>query len=186
MPSFEIQYQTHQAVKSQVLADFVAEWTEIELPKEHVAYTNWVMYFDGSKMPAGLGAGVIFIFPTGDVTKYVLQIMYTDSNNTAECEALLHGLQMAVSMAIQRLEVRGDSNLAISQINAGFDSKDQKIMAYRNVVMQIPARLDGLEFHHAQRDANQAADTLARLGARQELVPINTSLERSPKTRSSS
>src|SRR5512141_468664 len=52
--------------------------------------------------------------------------MYTDSNNAAEYEALLHGLRMAVSMGIQRLEVRGDSNLAISQINGDFDAKDPK------------------------------------------------------------
>src|SRR3954447_11611013 len=52
--------------------------------------------------------------------------MYTDSNNAAEYEALLHVLRMAVSMGIQRLEVRGDSNLAISQINGDFDAKDPK------------------------------------------------------------
>ena len=46
--------------------------------------------------------------------KAILQILYTDSNNVAEYEALLHGLRMAVSMGIQRLEVRGNSNLAIS------------------------------------------------------------------------
>ena len=40
---------------TQVLADFVAEWTEAELPKEYVAYSNWIMHFDGSKMLAGLG-----------------------------------------------------------------------------------------------------------------------------------
>jgi len=75
------------------------------------------MYFDGSKMLAGLGAGVILTSPTGDTVRYILQIMYTDSNNAAEYEALLHGLRMAVSMGIQCLEVRGDSNLSISQIN---------------------------------------------------------------------
>lgn len=57
--------------------------------------------------------------------------MHTDSNNTAEYEALLHGLRMAVSMGIQRLEVRGDSNLAISQVIGDFDAKDPKIAAYR-------------------------------------------------------
>ena len=82
------------------------------------------MYFDGSKMLARLRAGVILISPTGDTVRYVLQIMYTDSNNAAEYEARLHGLRLAVSMGIQRLEVRGDSNLAISEINGDFDAKD--------------------------------------------------------------
>ena len=132
---FDITYKPRRAIKSQVLADFIAEWTEAELPKEYGAYSNWIMHFDGSKMLAGLGAGVVLMSPTGDTVQYVLQIMYTDCNNAAEYEAVLHGLRMAVSMGIQRLEVRGDSNLAISQINGDFDAKDPKMAAYRNVVL---------------------------------------------------
>ena len=73
--------------------------------------------------------------------------MYTDSNNAAEYEALLHGLWMAVYMGIQHLEVRGDSNLAISQINGDFDANDPKMAAYRNAVLKMSARFEGLEFH---------------------------------------
>ena len=104
--------------------------------------------------------------------------MYTDSNNAAEYEALLHGLRMAVSMGIQRLEVRGDSNLAISQINGDFDAKDPKMAAYRNAVLKMSARFEGLEFHHIARENNQAADVLARIGAKRDAVPPNISLER--------
>ena len=87
------------------------------------------MHFDGSKMLTGLGVIVVLTSPTGDTICYVLQILYTDSNNAAEYEALLHGLRMDVSMGVQRLEVRGDSNLAISQINGHFNAKDSKMAA---------------------------------------------------------
>ena len=97
---FDITYKPRRAIKSQVLADFVAEWTEAELPKEYDAYSNWVMYFDGSKMLAGLGAGIVLTSPTGDTVQCVLQIMYKDSNNAAEYEALLHSLRMPTSMGI--------------------------------------------------------------------------------------
>src|SRR3989337_1191278 len=137
-----------------------------------------MMYFDGSKMLAGLGAGVILTSPMGDTVRYVLQILYTDSNNAAEYKALLHGLRMAVSMGIQCLEVRGDSNLAISQINGDFDAKDPKMMAYRDAVLKILARFEGLEFHHVDLDSNQAADILARMGAKRDPVPPNTFVER--------
>ena len=92
----------------------------------------------------------------------MLQILYTNSNNAAEYEALLHGLRMAVSMGIQRLEVCGDSNLA-AQINGDFDAKDPKMAAYRNAVIKMSARFEGLEFHHVARESNQAADVLARM-----------------------
>ena len=97
--------------------------------------------------------------------------MYMDSNNIAEYEALLHGLRMAVSMGIQRLEVHKDSNLAISQINEDFDAKDPKMAACRNAVLKMSARFEGLEFHHIARENNQAADVLARIGAKCDVVP---------------
>ena len=136
------------------------------------------MHFDGSKMLAGLGAGVVLTSPTGDTVQYVLQILYTDSNNADEYEALLHRLRMAVSMGIQRLEVRGDSNLPISQINGDFDAKDPKTAAYRNAVLKMSARFEGLEFHHVAQDNNQAADVLARIGVKRDAVPPKIFLER--------
>ena len=70
LPS-NVTYKPRQAIKSQVLADFVTEWTEAELPKEYDTYSNWVMYFDGSKMLAGLEAGVILTSSTGDTDCYI-------------------------------------------------------------------------------------------------------------------
>ena len=81
-------------------------------------------------------------------------------------------------MGIQRLEVRGDSNLAISQINGDFDAEDPKMAAYRNAVLKMSARFEGLEFHHIARESNQAADVLARIGAKCDPVPPNIFLER--------
>ena len=81
-------------------------------------------------------------------------------------------------MGIQCLEVRGDSNLAISQINGDFDAKDPKMAAYRNAVLKMSARFEGLEFHHIARDNNQATDVLARIGAKRDVVPPNIFLER--------
>ena len=49
--------------------------------------------------------------------------------------------------------------------------------AYRNVVLKISARFEGLEFHHVARDSNQAADILARIGAKRDPIPPNTFVE---------
>ena len=74
-------------------------------------------------------------------------------------------------MGIRCLEVRGDSNLAISQINGDFDAKDPKMAAYHNAVLKLSARFEGLEFHHVARGNNQAANILARIGAKRDAVP---------------
>ena len=53
------------AIKSQVLADFVAEWTEIQMPPAAVDLEYWTMYFDGSLMKKGTGVGLVFVSPLG-------------------------------------------------------------------------------------------------------------------------
>src|SRR3954465_13399018 len=50
--------------------------------------------------------------------------------------------------------------------------------AYRNVVLKMSVRFEGLEFHHIARENNQVADVLARIGAKRVAVPPNIFLER--------
>ena len=59
-----------------------------------------------------------------------------------------------------------------------FDAKDPKMAAYRNAVLKMSARFEGLEFHHVVRENNQAADILARICAKRDPVPPNIFLER--------
>jgi ribonuclease HI len=72
------------------------------------------MYFDGSKMINGSGAGVVLESPKGDLLQYVLQIHFTATNNVAEYEALLHGLCMAKEIGITRIICHGCSELVVN------------------------------------------------------------------------
>jgi ribonuclease HI len=75
------------------------------------------MYFDGSLKLQGASVGILFIAPRGEQLRYVLQLLFSASNNTAEYEALIHGLNIAISLGIKRLMVYRDSLVVISQIN---------------------------------------------------------------------
>ena len=50
------------------------------------------MFFDGSKMLNGAGAGIVLVSPRKDEMRYILQIYFPATNNEAEYEALLYGL----------------------------------------------------------------------------------------------
>ena len=52
------------------------------------------------------------------------------------------------------------------------------MVAYRNAILKMSARFEGLEFHHIARENNQATDVLARIGANRKAVPPNIFLER--------
>ena len=112
----DITYERFKAIKSQVLADFEAEWLELQQPKKPDMSNNWTMYFDGSKRKEGAGAGVILTSPKGDRMMYVLRMNWKNaSNNEAEYEALIHGMKMAKICGATRIVIYGDSNLIVQQ-----------------------------------------------------------------------
>jgi ribonuclease HI len=131
----------------------------------------WRMYFDGSLKLQGAGAGILFIAPEGEQLKYALQLLFPASNNAAEYEALIHGLNIAISLSIKRLMVYGDSMVVISQINKEWDCSNDSIGKYCTAVRKLEDKFEGLEFHHVERDRNAAADALSKLGSSRTQVP---------------
>ena len=104
-----IAYAPRTAIKSQVLVDFIVEWTEVQMPPAVVDQEYWTMYFDGSLMKKGARAGLVFVSPLGVPMRYMVQLHFPSSNNTAEYKALVNGLRIAIELGIRRLDVRGDS-----------------------------------------------------------------------------
>jgi hypothetical protein len=63
---FYIEFCPWKAIKSQILADFVSEWTEIQMPPPKERPEHWIMYFDGALNLEGAGVGVLLISPQGE------------------------------------------------------------------------------------------------------------------------
>jgi ribonuclease HI len=59
------------------------------------------MYFDGSYTLKGAGASVVLIPPERDILKYAIQIEFSATNNIAEYEGLVTGLQLAKDLSIR-------------------------------------------------------------------------------------
>jgi hypothetical protein len=104
-----LSFAPRKAIKSQVLADFLAEWTDTQLPTTPIQPELWTMYFDGSLMKTGAGAGLLFVSPLGKHLRYVMRLHFPTSNNVAEYEALVNGLRTAVELGVRRLDAQGDS-----------------------------------------------------------------------------
>ena len=172
----DIKFEAKKAIKSQAIADFLAEWIEQQQPTE-VHSEHWTMFFDGSKMLNGSGAGVVLVSPRGDKLRYVLQIHFDSSNNEAEYEALLYGLRMAISLGVRRLMVYGDSDLVVNQVMKEWDVRSPAMTGYCNAVRKLEKKFEGLELHHIPRLKNQAADDLAKIGSKREAIPSGVFLE---------
>ncbi|HEX4852156.1 MAG TPA: reverse transcriptase-like protein, partial [Puia sp.] len=65
----------------------------------------WTMFFDGACAKEGSGAGVVFLSPTGKLLKSSFLLRFDCTNNIAEYEALLLGLNIALKHGIKMLRV---------------------------------------------------------------------------------
>jgi ribonuclease HI len=132
-------YAPRKAIKSQILADFVAEWTDTQLPTLQIQAECWTLYFDGSVMKTGAGAGLLFVSPLGEHMRYAVRLHFPASNNMAEYEALLCGLKIAIEIGVKHLDVRGDSQLVIDQVMKNVSCHDDKMEAYCKAVRALRA-----------------------------------------------
>jgi hypothetical protein len=101
-------YAPRKAIKSQILADFITDWTDTQLPPPQIQAECWTLYFDGSVMKTGVGAGLLFTSPRGEHMRYAVRLHFPASNNMVEYDALLCGLRIAIETGIKHLDVRGD------------------------------------------------------------------------------
>jgi ribonuclease HI len=168
-----LSFAPRRAIKSQVLADFLAEWVDTQLPTAPIQPKLWTMYFDGSLMKSRAGAGLLFISPLGKYVRYVLRLHFPASNNVAEYEALVNGLRIAVELGVRRLDARGDSQLVIDHVMKNSHCRDQKMEAYCDEVWRLEDKFHGLELNHVARRYNETADELAKIASGRTTVPSN-------------
>jgi ribonuclease HI len=168
-----LSFAPRKAIKSQVLADFLAEWVDTQLPTALIQVELWTMYFDGSLMKTGAGAGLLFISPLGKHVRYVIRLHFPASNNVAEYEALVNGLRIAVELGVRRLDARGDSQLVIDQVMKNSHCRDRKMEAYCDEVRRLEDKFYGLELNHVARRYNKTADELAKIASGRMMVPPN-------------
>jgi ribonuclease HI len=166
-----ILFAPRKAIKSQVLADFVAEWVDTQLPTAPIQPELWTMYFVGSLMKTGAGASLLFISPLGKHVRYVLRLHFPASNNVAKYEALVNGLRIAVELGARCLDARGDSQLVIDQVMKNSHCRDRKMEAYCDEVRRLEDKFYGLELNHIARRYNETADELAKIASGRTTVP---------------
>ena len=123
LDEFEIRYKPRTAVKGQVLADFIAEFTPSNIPAQPTEATKmaldlpiWRLSVDGAANSQGSGASLILTSPDGIDVEYALGFEFQALNNEAEYEAVIARLNLAHSMEADQLEICSDSQLLVKWI----------------------------------------------------------------------
>ena len=170
LSKFDIEYRPRTAVKGQVVADFIAEFT---LRDGQVAEEKgqWNIYIDGSSNRRAEGAGVVIQTLEGDKIQCMIRLDFPTTNNEAEYEALVAGLDLAKAMGAEKIVVHCDSQVVTNQINGDYECKNDKMKRY---LEEVKYRISNLEVKFIQipREENGCADHLAKAASAEfMLVP---------------
>ena len=181
LSEFDIRYRPKTAIKGQVLADFVMEFSPVELAESTRAGDNlpiWKLSIDGASNAQGSGAGLILTSPEGIDIEYALRFGFHTSNNEAEYEAVIAGLNLAHSLEVDQLEVYSDSQMVVRQIEDTYEAKSETMVLYFQKVRDLLKKFVLVQVKHVPRAENSRADALDKLAtALQEDLGRSTPVE---------
>ena len=108
LSEFDIQYRLRTAIKGQVMADFIAEYTQLE-GKGAEDLRQWSIHTNGSLNRNAGGVGVVIKTSEGDKIECMIRLDFPTTNNEAEYEALVARLDLAKAAGVGSLIVHCDS-----------------------------------------------------------------------------
>ncbi|XP_073300514.1 uncharacterized protein [Primulina huaijiensis] len=156
---YDIAYKPRVAIKAQALTDFLIEM--IQLEEEEV----WRVFVDIASNFSGYGVRVVLIAPSGEKVKLALRIDSWVTNNEAEYEAVLAGLQAAQEVGASRVIIYSDSQLVAQQIKGAYEAKNEKMVKYLGIITARATSLIDWGIEQIPREENVEADTLAKMAA---------------------
>ena len=142
LTEFDIHYVTRKSIRWSIVADHLAllpisdgRAIDDDFLDEDVAavtsLSSWRMYFDGATNHSGYEIGVLLISPHGDYILRSICLAFSDRhpamNNIVEYEACILGLETTLELGIRQMEVFGDSNLVLIQIQGHWKTRDVKL-----------------------------------------------------------
>ncbi|XP_016650487.1 PREDICTED: uncharacterized protein LOC107881363 [Prunus mume] len=186
LSEFAFRYVPQKSIKRQAIADFLADnpGEEIEnmdsmdianadlLTRAHsclnnpiysVHLTPWKLYFDGSKTDSASGAEIVLEDPRGIKRCYSFQLNFQCTNNKAEYEALIIGLEMLVELGIQSVEILGDSMLVLIQIAGEYKCLSTSLVVYLVAARNPLSEFREATWEHIPREENLAANEMAQI-----------------------
>lgn len=132
---------------------------------------RWLLMVDGAARgnPGDAGCGAAIYDENGIVVKELSRYLGRATNNVAEYEGLLMGLEALIELGPKNVIVQSDSQLMVRQLNGEYRVKDEKLKALFDHAMRLLRQFDSYRILHVRREMNKLADRLANLGIDQAI-----------------
>lgn len=120
------------------------------------------VYIDGGARgnPGPAGIGVVILDERKKKIKELYKYIGEATNNIAEYNALIYGLEEALSLAPDKVVVKMDSELVARQLSGDYRVKDEGIKPLFEKALGILKQFNAFEIKHINREKNKDADKL--------------------------
>ena len=127
------------------------------------------MHTDGSSNRQVGGAGVVLLSPEGDVIECMIRLDFPTTNNEAEYEVLVAGLDLARAIRAISVVIYCGSQVITNQVNGDYKCKGERMKRYMD---QVKRRVDDLQAKIVQifRGKNEQADCLAKAASVEHMI----------------
>ena len=116
----------------------------------------WKLSIDGASNAQASGAGLILTSPEGIDIEYALRFGFQASNNEAEYEAVIAGLNLAHSLEVDQLVVCSDSQLVVRQIEDTYEAKSGRMILYLQKVQDLLKKFVLVQVKHVPIAENES------------------------------
>ncbi|CAL8117362.1 unnamed protein product [Prunus armeniaca] len=153
------------------LADFLAHHPahgqegelEVEIGMAHMEKNYCTMYFDGSSTETRSGAGVVIESPQGQRWQFAFQLDFKCTNNQAEYEVLIIGLEILKEMKATYVLVYGDSQLVINQLTGEYQCTRENLTLYYVMALNTVDKFSRISFVYVPHAENHEANEMAQV-----------------------
>ena len=125
---------------------------------------RYQLYCDGASRsnPGDASIGISILLDGKEVHTISKKIGIA-TNNEAEYQALIDGLNYCVDNSIKEIQVFLDSNLVVEQVNKNFKVKAGNLKVLNSKVDDLIHEFNFIEINHVYREENKRADQLANM-----------------------
>jgi ribonuclease HI len=109
------------------------------------------------------GVGLVFVTPEGRIIRHSLALTELCTNNEAEYEALIAGLELSLGLGIKSVRIFGDSQLIINQITGEYKVLKPELIQYHQKAMELMKKISYVSIEKVTRAVNGEVDALAKL-----------------------
>jgi ribonuclease HI len=138
---------------------------QVKQTKKSIPVAKWCAWFDGSARPnpGACSIGALLRAPDGSRWELSRAIGY-GSSSTAEYQALIALLELAVAQGSRDLTIYGDSRVVIDDITSPQDGRAQSLASFRLDALKLMEKIPGVRLQWIPRARNQQADALSQRG----------------------